>query len=360
MLNALEKVMYPNGKIKALGDITSGSVSSIIDEVHANTSAITSITAQLSALVDDVGTNTSAITSINTKLGHLTYDSETEKYNMSSGLNVQWHLVAQHHLRANDFDLGENNAGFRNSIYRGKNLGTSISAEQWDSIQAGTFDNMFIGDYWTINGVNWRIAGFDYWLGTGSTPLTDHHVVIVPDTTLDATSMNDTNVVTGGYFSSKMRGGNNYPSDGNINTSVVAVLDAFDDHVLTHSSFITNDSDAGVASGWVEKTSTVDLMSEVMVYGTPAWSMLGRGFEVGYECGQLPLFRHNKKHIAAERNYWLRSIYTNESFCAVNQYGNTSGYTANTTVGVRPAFAIYDPITQQNNTRKKASKKKGE
>ena len=68
MLNALEKVMYPNGKAKALGDIVSGSVSSIIDEVHANTSAISSITAQLSALVDDVGTNTSAITTINNKL----------------------------------------------------------------------------------------------------------------------------------------------------------------------------------------------------------------------------------------------------------------------------------------------------
>ena len=130
MLNALEKVMYPNGKTKALGDITSGSVSSIIDEVH---------------------NNTSAISAINNKLEHLTYDSETEKYNMSSGLNVRWHLVAQHHLRANDFDLGENNAGFRNSIYRGKNLGTSVTAEQWDSIESGAFDNMFIGDYWTIN-----------------------------------------------------------------------------------------------------------------------------------------------------------------------------------------------------------------
>lgn len=43
MLSALEKVIYPNGKTKALGDIVSGSVSSIIDEVHSNTSAIESI-----------------------------------------------------------------------------------------------------------------------------------------------------------------------------------------------------------------------------------------------------------------------------------------------------------------------------
>ena len=25
-------------------------------------------------------------------------------------------------------------------------------------------DDLFIGDYWTISGVNYRIAAFDYWL----------------------------------------------------------------------------------------------------------------------------------------------------------------------------------------------------
>ena len=59
-------------------------------------------------------------------------------------------------------DLGNQNAGFHNSIYRGKNLGSSVSAEQWAQIGAGTFDDMFIGDYWVINGVTWRIAAFDY------------------------------------------------------------------------------------------------------------------------------------------------------------------------------------------------------
>ena len=76
MINALEKVVYPNGKTQSLAEIGGAveGLSALIDEVDRNTSAITSITAQLSALVSDVDTNTSAISSINTQLGQLMSD----------------------------------------------------------------------------------------------------------------------------------------------------------------------------------------------------------------------------------------------------------------------------------------------
>lgn len=341
MLNALEKVMYPNGKTKALGDITSGSVSSIIDEVH---------------------TNTSAISAINEKLAGITKDPA--KYTISPNLQVDGNLsVYSGSIVARDlkFEL-MSNAGYRNSIYRGKSLGTSVSEAQWITIRNGDFDNMFIGDYWTINGVNWRIAGFDYWLGCGSVSVNDHHVVIVPDTTLDTAKMNDTDIVTGGYYGSKMRGGNDYPSDGNINTAFTLINTVFSGHVLTHPSYLTTQAVSGKASGWGEVNATVDLMSEVMVYGEPAWSAPGTGYEVGVENGQLPLFRLDKSKIKADMAYWLRGIYSDTAFCAVSQYANTSGYPSSNVSGIRPAFAIYNPTTQQNTTtRKKATaKKKGE
>ena len=84
------------------------------------------------------------------------------------------------------------NAGFHNSIYRGKNLGTSVTTDQWNAIYDGTFDDLFIGDYWTIGGVNWRIAAFDYWLHCGDTECTTHHVVIVPDSCLYNAQMHNT------------------------------------------------------------------------------------------------------------------------------------------------------------------------
>ena len=93
------------------------------------------------------------------------------------------------------------------NVFRGKNLGTSVTAAQKAAIQNGTFDDLFIGDYWVINGVNWTIADMDYWYNCGDTAFTRHHLVIIPGGQLYSAKMNDTNTTEGGYFGSKMRGG---------------------------------------------------------------------------------------------------------------------------------------------------------
>ena len=78
------------------------------------------------------------------------------------------------------------NAGLHNSRYRGICLGTSVTEEQWQAIKSGSFDDMFIGDYWEIDSVKWRIAAFDYHLNRGPDAdiTTRHHLVIVPDSNL--------------------------------------------------------------------------------------------------------------------------------------------------------------------------------
>lgn len=55
MINALEKVVYPNGKTQSLAEIGGAveGLSALIDEVDKNTSAISSITSQLAGLVDN-------------------------------------------------------------------------------------------------------------------------------------------------------------------------------------------------------------------------------------------------------------------------------------------------------------------
>ena len=90
---------------------------------------------------------------------------------------------------------------------RGKYLGSSVTVEQYAAIGAGTFDDLFIGDYWTIGGVNWRIAAFDYWYGFGGGTLgkcQTHHVCIVPDKDLLPLSsgkywLKNANNTTGAY-----------------------------------------------------------------------------------------------------------------------------------------------------------------
>ena len=81
-------------------------------------------------------------------------------------------------------------AAAHNCIYRGKNLGTSVTAEQYAAISSGKFTDLYIGDYWVINGVTYRIAAFDYYYNCGDTNFTKHHVVIVPDTSLYKAQMN--------------------------------------------------------------------------------------------------------------------------------------------------------------------------
>lgn len=64
------------------------------------------------------------------------------------------------------------------SHFRGKNLGNEVTEEQIQAIQNGTFDDLWIGDYWEINNTKWRIADIDFYRQTNSS----HHIVLIPDT----------------------------------------------------------------------------------------------------------------------------------------------------------------------------------
>ncbi len=231
------------------------------------------------------------------------------------------------------------NAGAHNSIYRGKYLGTSYTAGQSAVIAAGTFDDLYIGDYWTINGVNWRIAAFNYFYNCGDTALTTHHVVIVPDTSLASARMEATNITTNGYVGSEMR----VTTLPIATTGVIAVCKAaFPGKVIQHRQLLCNASSGGLASGWAWTNCEVELMNEAMVYGTVAWGMGGgtSGYNVASSNGRLPLFalRHDLMHIRA--SYWLRDVVSATGFASVRGNGNANGNTASNSYGVRPAFSI--------------------
>lgn len=231
------------------------------------------------------------------------------------------------------------NAGAHNSIFRGKNLGTAVTAAQYAAISAGTFDDLFIGDYWVINGVNWRIAAFDYYLGTGSTALTTHHAVIVPDTNLDTQKMNDTNVTTGGYIGSKM-------NTANIATARTKISTAFSGHVLTHQFYLSNAVTNGKVTGSTTLNYDVVLMSERNVYGQSIMSSEcndgsdGPGWYT-YDRTQFPLFALAPEFIQKGRSvYWLRDVVSASYFADVYTYGNSTWSNASFSFGVRPAFSI--------------------
>ena len=240
-----------------------------------------------------------------------------------------------------------NNAGAHNAIYRGKSLGSTVTTAQYAAIKAGTFDDLYIGDYWTIGGVNYRIAAFDYYLNSGDTSCTTHHVVIVPDTCLYNAQMHNTssggyesgaaNTTVGGYVGSDM-----YKS--NLEQAKTTIKSAFSGHVLKHRIYLTNAVANGRASGGAWCDSEVDLMCEQMVYGSGIFSPVSDGSNVPanyrVEKSQLPLFQHEPSRICNRATWWLRDVITASHFANVDNGGHANYYDASNSLGVRPAFCI--------------------
>lgn len=239
------------------------------------------------------------------------------------------------------------NAGAHNAIYRGKSLGSTVTTAQYAAIKAGTFDDLYIGDYWTIGGVNYRIAAFDYYLNSGDTNCTTHHVVIVPDTCLYNAQMHNTssggwesgaaNTTAGGYVGSDM-----YKS--NLEQAKTTIKSAFSGHVLKHRIYLTNAVANGRASGGAWCDSEVDLMCEQMVYGSGIFSPVSDGSNVPanyrVEKSQLPLFQHEPSRICNRATWWLRDVITASDFAYVGNDGNAAYSGASYSLGVRPAFCI--------------------
>lgn len=228
-------------------------------------------------------------------------------------------------------------AGFHNSVYRGINLGSEVSPEQKQAISDGTFKDMFIGDYWLIGGVRYRIAAFNYFYNTGDTALTKNHVTIVPDTPLVSGAMNDTNTTSGGYLGSGIR-------SGALNVARNTIVSAFGNMLLKHRQILSSEVNNGVASNWEWTDSDVELMNEHMVYGSNATASSenpnGHRINVGTSKTQLPLFFYRPDLIGIRQHYWLRDVASATYFANVGPGGYPSRYHASNALGVRPAFSI--------------------
>lgn len=233
-------------------------------------------------------------------------------------------------------------AGLHNSLYRGKNLGASFTDEQKAQVAAGTFDDMWIGDYWVIGDVTWRIAHFDYWLHCGDTECTKHHVVIVPDTNLYTAKMNDTNITTGAYVGSAM-----YKA--NLAAAKTTIENAFGSaNILTHREYLANATKATAdptyesAGSWYD--STVELMNECMVYGSNIFHNVevNGAIPTNYtiDKSQLALFRLDPSKICNRAGLWLRGVVSAASFAFVPYNGHAGCANASRAYGVRPAFGI--------------------
>lgn len=224
------------------------------------------------------------------------------------------------------------------NVYRGKNLGTSVTSSQWSAISSGSFDDLFIGDYWTINGHAYEIADMDYWYQCGDISFAKHHLVMIPRSALYNNQMNATPTTEGGYVGSVM-----YTSG--LDNAKDQISTDFGDHLLSHREYLVNAVTDGYASAGAWFDSDVELMNEIMCYGSLIRSAKNAGGNVPdtytVDKQQLALFALNPKRLNIRASYWLRDVVSSSDFAFV-YYGGSAGSAAASTshVGVRPCFPI--------------------
>jgi hypothetical protein len=231
--------------------------------------------------------------------------------------------------------LTKRGAGLANSIAVEKDLGTSFTAAQSAAIKDGTFKDLFVGGYWTINGTKYWAGHADYRLHCGDSELTQHHMLVFPDKCFYNAQMNTTDTTAGGYNGSAMK-------TSNLATALAKVKADFGaDHVLAHRELLPNAVSNGQSSGWAWYDTQIDLMTEHMVYGSHAWGGGSQnGFDTGINKSQIALFQHRPDLICNRDNWWLRDVQSAAFFAHVSYRGDANDYCASASCGVRPAFLI--------------------
>lgn len=239
------------------------------------------------------------------------------------------------YLCGNGGGVPASNAGAHNAVFRGKDLGTSFTDAQSVAIAAGTFDDLFVGDYWTINSTVYRIAGADLFYNFGDTNLLTHHLVIVPDQRMYTYAMNNTDTTEGGYAGSLMK------SEGLSQALETIQNDFGSSHILSHRALLTNGGSASGPTGWAWTDSMVDLMSESQVMGRGGFGTISQsGYNVGASFIQFPMFHLRPELIVTRTTYWLSDVRNASAFSIVQSTGSCSYGSASSRPGVRPYFLI--------------------
>lgn len=212
---------------------------------------------------------------------------------------------------------------------RGGNLGTSVTAEQYAAIADGSFDGLYLGDFWEIDSNRWRIVDFDYWYGKAYDVLT-HHVVLMPDMTDGHSAMYTTATNAGGYVGSY------------IYTSYLpAILENMynrfgQSHILAHTTFYTNEIDSTGVRSCVWQTARIEIPNVYMMFGNHPYG-LGEPTE---SMTQFLLFQYEPEKIIANHRYWLRTTFDTTSFMSVIDTGVCLSGSSNEDFYIRPVFGL--------------------
>lgn len=229
-------------------------------------------------------------------------------------------------------------------------LGTEYTQELKEDIYTGAFEKAVVGGYLTLNDHVYIFAHPDYWYNTGRlVACNTHHMLVIPATYLGEGMMNLTATTDGGYLGCDMYAGHEDTTDPEnpvyVDGALQAVIDIIkndfgDTNLLLKDELFSKTVSTGSITSWDWASTTVDIPSEIMVYGSSIWSSTP-SYDSGMEKTQIKLFAERPDLINIYgKDWWLRNIVNANRFASVNYRGQADRTNANTSLGIRPVFAI--------------------
>lgn len=226
------------------------------------------------------------------------------------------------------YDIFEGIPEMHNQIFRGKNLGSIYTPTQKDAVLTGSFKDLWVGDYWLIGGVTYRIADFNYFMGTGDPSVTANHIVVVPDQNMGAPTLYHNAAESPGYFNASIRS--------TLSSRASSIITAFSDASLLT---IPHNLMSGPASGYTKTSSKFELMTLEHIYG----STNSISLNAPQPTYQFSLFRVAPRYIvsSSQTNYYVQNMTTASRPLYVHKEGAVfSSSTASKLEGIRPFFAL--------------------
>ena len=240
------------------------------------------------------------------------------------------------------YPIATENAQTHNATYRGQSLG-SFNETFANDIDNGTFNNMWVGDYFTINNHIYKIAGFNYKYDHEENTGLANHLIMITDV-LSNQAMNSSDTTAGGFAGTELFK-NYFPQiESQLTTD-------FGSHLLTFKSYLSTSIDGNGAPDDGQWYSLKTCMcNSAMWWGSPSAdsnNANGVKFNLGDETEQLPIMKlHKVEQESGENIVWLRDVCDSKSFVAANPDGASDTYAANSStesindIGVRAFFLI--------------------
>lgn len=200
-----------------------------------------------------------------------------------------------------------------NKVLREQNLG-KLTDEHYRSISNGTFDDLYVGDYFTINNHKYIIGGFDYLYGAENNSNLGHHALII-----------DYNRTDNGGDSTYPWSKNNGFTKSETYLKKLPELDKrhevdFQNHLLEWNEYLTTSTQDGIANGgdWFRvKSSVFNIKMLGRKVSNPQYfetiNKNGIDYNVGIEKDVLPIMNFTTSNVFLSYNYIRDVGYSNLS-----------------------------------------------